>query len=574
LTLARSTLETLDLASAVLETIDKAGTQFCKVAPFVNTFCSRASGDGVEAFTRTLSWLCPLIDEANSITSAVVGKEELQFELHALTDIFNWSGALPELAVSARGTWQSPGVPKESGTLPNHSRDVGQHGEEPWIHGHAHHVNGRSPLLYVWSLEKFLSRLAAMREINQECAQSDIESVRRRLSQFPCQNPWIEMSFADSRSLGEQNHPSHGLYLDSPSSILSPFEDGSGRTDWRRRLSTDLQGISDELDLSSVVQSPNFDKTFSHGMDSDRSTESDVTCLVKPTLLDVDVGLPALKLADCDDKNLAGHQLLHPSLEACPSTCSSEKPRDRDGSDALNVKIEWLCNEVLHLQQKLVSWRDDAKSRSSSVERARRVHVHSPGVTLTARDSESGSADSDADSLFLGSGWSHFSEPYGRDAAEVHQRAEDLRAVVVQTLQGELLSELWKESGGCAVSCATERSLSASEAALSRRPTSRTRVPSLRLHASSVPAGATTRMHLQGSARRTSVEECLAAHGTRHAPGRNTSGVMSRVASPSPPAPSGARVRGAVLSSTFAGDTSSVQRGVLDPCPCSSASEA
>ena len=177
-------------------------------------------------------------------------KEELQFELHALTDIFNWSGALPELAVSARGTWQSPGVPKESGTLPNHSRDEGQHGEEPWIHGHAHHVNGRSPLLYVWSLEKFLSRLAAMREINQECAQSDIESVRRRLSQFPFQNPWIEMSFADSRSLGEQNHPSHGLYLDSPSSILSPFEDGSGRTDWRRRLSTDLQGISDELDLS------------------------------------------------------------------------------------------------------------------------------------------------------------------------------------------------------------------------------------------------------------------------------------------------------------------------------------
>ena len=66
----------------------------------------------------------------------------------------------------------------------------------------------------------------------------------------------------------------------------------------------------DDLLRSSVVQSPNFDKTFSHGMDSDRSTESDVTCLVKPTLLDVDVGLPALKLADCDDKNLAGTRLV------------------------------------------------------------------------------------------------------------------------------------------------------------------------------------------------------------------------------------------------------------------------
>merc|ERR1712048_1134481 len=58
---------------------------------------------------------------------------------------------------------------------------------------------GNNPLLYLWSMEKFIQRLDVMREIFADGDGTDFSEIRKLLRSKPWQNPWREMSFADVR---------------------------------------------------------------------------------------------------------------------------------------------------------------------------------------------------------------------------------------------------------------------------------------------------------------------------------------------------------------------------------------
>jgi len=63
----------------------------------------------------------------------------------------------------------------------------------------------KEPLLYVWSLEKFLRRLKEMRELYQDASEDEdnFTALRVRMAAKPYLNPWREMTFADVKMLAE-----------------------------------------------------------------------------------------------------------------------------------------------------------------------------------------------------------------------------------------------------------------------------------------------------------------------------------------------------------------------------------
>eukprot|EP00971_Amphidinium_carterae_P290968 5778136-Amphidinium_carterae.1 len=66
-------------------------------------------------------------------------------------------------------------------------------------------IGGQKHLLYVWSLEKFLSRLHDIRDLYQEGtdAKDGFQSVLQRLSAKRYLDPWRELTLADGRELAE-----------------------------------------------------------------------------------------------------------------------------------------------------------------------------------------------------------------------------------------------------------------------------------------------------------------------------------------------------------------------------------
>mmetsp|Transcript_33936 Transcript_33936/g.62122 ORF Transcript_33936/g.62122 Transcript_33936/m.62122 type:complete len:413 (-) Transcript_33936:143-1381(-) len=66
-------------------------------------------------------------------------------------------------------------------------------------------IGGQKHLLYVWSLEKFLSRLHDIRDLYQEGAdaQDGFQAVLQRLSTKRYLDPWRELTLADGRELAE-----------------------------------------------------------------------------------------------------------------------------------------------------------------------------------------------------------------------------------------------------------------------------------------------------------------------------------------------------------------------------------
>jgi len=243
--LARSTVDSLDMATALAETMDDASSQF------------------KETFLSDMHRICPLIDEANLITKDIWGAGGFSFQLHVLTDCFNYEDDVPELVIcvmqnmspinrfraAVRAVMQSR-KPGKSRRFSDMSQDSGESSQEPqmpitpslpptpaapfheddWknakylkrrdtavaigkfrhplVHqmGLTDHMRvGKDTLLYVWALEKFLRRLKEMREIYQEGSDMEDEflSTRDRLRQRPYLNPWREMNFADVKNLAE-----------------------------------------------------------------------------------------------------------------------------------------------------------------------------------------------------------------------------------------------------------------------------------------------------------------------------------------------------------------------------------
>jgi len=216
--LARSTLQKLDVTSAVSEIVDDAGEQFKEILPYISHLSTRVTDDTVQSFLSALHRNSPLIDEANLITKEVFGADALHFELQALTNVFNFSQDVPELVVCLleKVAASTPTITHERRQSCEATSDESDTHHSPSTMQHRLHraalneprqIGDNSALLYVWSLDKFLWRLNAIREIYQEGseAKDKFASTRRKLAANPDQNPWREIASGEMQLLKERS---------------------------------------------------------------------------------------------------------------------------------------------------------------------------------------------------------------------------------------------------------------------------------------------------------------------------------------------------------------------------------
>jgi hypothetical protein len=226
--MARSLLEKLDVTTAVHEVIDVEGEQFKDILPYISHLSMRLADDTVRTFQAALHRVCPSIDEANLITKEVLGDCGLRYELHALTNVFKFSRDVPELVVcllqvSKRSESDDTALVEVAAlesAAPAASQFLGE-ARHPLVQemGLSEHmtIGNDSTLIYVWSLEKFLGRLNAIREIYQQGseAKDNFMSVRHNLLENPDQNPWKEVAFGEVQLLKEKTSICNTLRLDS-----------------------------------------------------------------------------------------------------------------------------------------------------------------------------------------------------------------------------------------------------------------------------------------------------------------------------------------------------------------------
>eukprot|EP00927_Polykrikos_kofoidii_P084273 TRINITY_DN8834_c0_g1_i1.p1 TRINITY_DN8834_c0_g1~~TRINITY_DN8834_c0_g1_i1.p1 ORF type:complete len:1456 (-),score=214.57 TRINITY_DN8834_c0_g1_i1:122-3880(-) len=219
---ARSCLPSLDMDTAISEIQEERG-EFKEVFPYLRQLKAHVSETVVEELLKTFRYICPLVDEANTLTKEVFSDQKLRFELHVLTDLFTNEDARPKLVVgvlqnSAVGWWgASAGLSSCNATPTNNTPQGALRGRANSDCRRNSFVSGAAPLgildnmlgrqgdqmLYVWTLDKFLRRLDEMRDVYQECTEmcDGFTHVQRRLKAKPFLNPWQEMAFAEVKVL-------------------------------------------------------------------------------------------------------------------------------------------------------------------------------------------------------------------------------------------------------------------------------------------------------------------------------------------------------------------------------------
>lgn len=224
----------LDILSAIECVTDTEGEQFQAALPYLRYLSAHAPDGCVEPLVKALHCVCPLIDEANVITREVleVGGS-VRFELQTLTDLFDFESDTPDLAVCiikdsvcssdqrrTRGgsrLIQSGRLSTQPTTRRNSvfSNLVSQNrascsggagsaagrgsvfaplAQDLGIEEHMRVGKDNNKLKYVWSLEKFLGRLAAFREVYEEgmAAGDGFAAIRLRFQAKPHLDPWRE----------------------------------------------------------------------------------------------------------------------------------------------------------------------------------------------------------------------------------------------------------------------------------------------------------------------------------------------------------------------------------------------
>jgi hypothetical protein len=266
--LARATLQQLDLASAVVEIVDETGEQFKGILPYISHLSSSVGDDAVEGFVTSLHRICPLIDEANLITSEVCVDDGIRFELRALTNVFDFRRNVPEFVVCLTQTLCPSATSKRRSRTVLHDTRNGSPGSiandsdtshllgkdlHPLVHAmglsEQMMMDGSSRLLYVWSLEKFLWRLNAIREIYVEGseAKDGFMAICQHLQKKPLQNPWREFAVTDAELLkdqsGQRSNAADGSMLTSPP--------GSPQSENLSYVSAVTAGTPDRIGLAS-----------------------------------------------------------------------------------------------------------------------------------------------------------------------------------------------------------------------------------------------------------------------------------------------------------------------------------
>eukprot|EP00928_Gymnodinium_smaydae_P011304 TRINITY_DN14189_c2_g2_i4.p1 TRINITY_DN14189_c2_g2~~TRINITY_DN14189_c2_g2_i4.p1 ORF type:complete len:1371 (-),score=263.30 TRINITY_DN14189_c2_g2_i4:102-4214(-) len=221
--LARASIENLEGSSAIAAFSDDEddapglhveGCAFKEVQHGLNVY-SRLIGGLSTALKRAIRIVCPLVDEANTVTKAVLGNSSLWFRVQVLPS-FNEVVAqeAPELLICVLERRSAPVTPAvaggdEGGGRPVPKRmPVRRSSLLPSNTLAAVCAAGMSDLagartsreesvLYIWTLEKFLERLSIMNQVYEEGRETDFQQVRQRLREKPSLNPWVEMTFAN-----------------------------------------------------------------------------------------------------------------------------------------------------------------------------------------------------------------------------------------------------------------------------------------------------------------------------------------------------------------------------------------
>eukprot|EP00928_Gymnodinium_smaydae_P029218 TRINITY_DN2206_c0_g2_i1.p1 TRINITY_DN2206_c0_g2~~TRINITY_DN2206_c0_g2_i1.p1 ORF type:complete len:1403 (+),score=270.12 TRINITY_DN2206_c0_g2_i1:105-4313(+) len=233
-TVARDTLQSLDVATAMAEvTADESSERFAEVYRFLQHL-QQLGGRPAEASAQDtiqmLSSLCPLIDEANTITTEVFGERRMSLRLRAVTDILDLAHSSLQLVVVLLRHDRPSAASDTSAKVPAGASKRGSvaaaaatmlggrrgsllprcsvvHMEKLGVLDSIVGGAAEEQLVYVWSLEKFLHRLDEMREVYQNGSEANdgFASVRERLQEQPYLNPWREMAFVDTKRLAAES---------------------------------------------------------------------------------------------------------------------------------------------------------------------------------------------------------------------------------------------------------------------------------------------------------------------------------------------------------------------------------
>lgn len=213
--------EDLSLAMALEQVDDAMSDQFKKMGPYFAEIRNRLGEEQMKQFASTVNRVCPMVDEANLIVEAVRPKDGISFQIQVLTNLFDYKNDIPGLCVCVLHKTDKiqafDNKMKEAFLGGNDGRRA-SYSKNPFIkHGQSlapqaqeiglgdHMKIGETQVLYVWSLEKFLTRLPLMRECHEEGADNDdFESVLERLNREPHKDPWREIALSEISLVIEQ----------------------------------------------------------------------------------------------------------------------------------------------------------------------------------------------------------------------------------------------------------------------------------------------------------------------------------------------------------------------------------
>lgn len=147
---------------------------------------------------KALLHICPLVDEANIITRCIKPEAEIVFELHVLEQIER-----PEKRITTSGNQEiaiccfhrpSSNTTCRFQAFKERSRGIAQtlHLKSP-VRESSQDDTKADSLIYLWSLEKFLTRLGSFRDVYDMAFTHGVSMVREKLEEAPHEDPWREV---------------------------------------------------------------------------------------------------------------------------------------------------------------------------------------------------------------------------------------------------------------------------------------------------------------------------------------------------------------------------------------------
>eukprot|EP00747_Dinoflagellata_sp_TGD_P220102 gnl/TRDRNA2_/TRDRNA2_92112_c0_seq1.p1 gnl/TRDRNA2_/TRDRNA2_92112_c0~~gnl/TRDRNA2_/TRDRNA2_92112_c0_seq1.p1 ORF type:complete len:1123 (+),score=192.17 gnl/TRDRNA2_/TRDRNA2_92112_c0_seq1:62-3370(+) len=344
---ARATVS-MDMMSALAETVDESSEQFKELFPFLQQLSGRVPEATVQAFLRDLHRICPLIDEANLITKEVFGDEGLSFELHALTDVFDFENDVPELVVCVVQdpmTMQATARKSIAMSRPRQSLALVA---EMGLSDHMT-LGGQEALLYVWTLEKFLRRLEAIREAYQEGSDDgdNFKKLRKKIGQKPYHNPWREMAFADVKLMCEEVEEGSSTANSTPANKRISTKSSDERGERFDQLSKSnprsaLSGSTASLSQSQREQPP-YSARSAPGQDSPRGLPSSRDEREHPSKRGTSP-LSRTKSGDLGDDHATGVPLASKARARLPSGGSASLAAPRPSGSEQVLSADALAN--------------------------------------------------------------------------------------------------------------------------------------------------------------------------------------------------------------------------------------